>query len=220
MTLDAAILATCSGGIIMSPESVRAIRDLRKTQTRRLCKQAVDHGGELAKSVHPDGSGTGWIAWFGAFEVSAEETVKRYPGAEGFLPRYRVGRRYYVKETWAGSASCPLYRADNQGLKCAWGSSMRMPKYFARYVIKVTDARVERLQDITEEDARAEGMLFHDGRGVGHTGWRHSDGYGFVRATAKEAFAVAWDTINRKRASWASNPWVWAYTFKLVGGAS
>ncbi len=80
-------------------EMIRAILADRKTQTRRVCKDAHD-GESWAASVHQDGSGTGWIAWW-PNPVSAEATAKAYPGDEGFRCPYGVpGDRLYVKEAW------------------------------------------------------------------------------------------------------------------------
>ena len=216
--------------IICSGHSVRAILAGTKTQTRRICSRAIDHGGEMAKSIHPDGAGSGWIAWFGPFEVSAEETAKIYPSACGFLPPHGAkGYWLWVREAWGitkGNGIRTIYRADGEqpfGLDgtqvigpMKWGSPMFMPRRASRIDLEITGVRVERLQDITEADAVAEGMQFHDGNGVGHSGWRHDVNHGFVYPSAREAFAQAWDSINQKRAKWYSNPWVWVYEFRRV----
>lgn len=99
---------------------------------------------------------------------------------------------------------------------CKWTPSIFMPRWASRLTLELTEVRVQRLQEISEEDARAEGMQFHDGLGIGHSGWRHDLNYGSVEGTAREAFAVAWDLINGKRAPWASNPWAWCLSFRRV----
>lgn len=96
---------------------------------------------------------------------------------------------------------------------CIWKPSIHMPRWASRLTLEVTEVRVQRLQEISEEDAKAEGMEFHNGLGSGCSGYRHSRDHGYVYETAARAFAVAWDSINGKRAPWASNPWVWAIRF-------
>ena len=87
----------------------------------------------------------------------------------------------------------PLYRAtsliaDAPGVK--WRSSIHMPRWACRLVLEVVDVRPERLCDISETDAQAEGL------------------------ESRAVFEVGWDRINGKRAPWASNPWVWVVTFR------
>jgi len=84
--------------------------------------------------------------------------------------------------------------------------SIHMPKWAARTWLRLLDVRVERVRDISEEDARAEGAL----------------GQSYIDAEAKEplgilAFKVLWETLNAKRGfGWDVNPWVWALTFRRV----
>lgn len=85
-----------------------------------------------------------------------------------------------------------------------WRPSIHMPRWASRTTLDVLSVRVERLQDISEEDARAEGVVASettDGRGS------------FVRVTAREAFSDLWRTINGPE-SWDANLWVWVVTFK------
>ena len=231
--------------IIFSCESVRAILDGRKTQTRRLCKRALDHEGEAAKSIHADGSGLGWIAWFGPFEVSAEETVKRYPGAEGFpCPHGVPGDRLWVRETWGDAdhyyqghvndwPSVVAY-ATHDAIQfdadpprsipasdlaswnwdvMKWRPPIFMPRDFSRIDLEITDVRVQRLQDITEGDAKAEGVETEFRtvvmRNDGGPGYRIPNSY-------RGGFANGWNHINGKRATWESNPWVWAIAFDRI----
>jgi len=86
---------------------VRAILEGRKTQTRMVILQPLEalslrmvRPWPTAASIHPDGSGLGWIAWWPS-PVSAEETARIYPGNEGFRCLHGVpGDRLYVKETF------------------------------------------------------------------------------------------------------------------------
>jgi hypothetical protein len=92
-----------------------------------------------------------------------------------------------------------------------------MPRWASRLTLAVEEVRVERLLDITEDDARAEGVERDpdgcDGwRGYGSLGIRG----GYTWTTARDSFADLWDSINADRAPWASNPWVWVVRFSRV----
>jgi hypothetical protein len=86
-----------------------------------------------------------------------------------------------------------------------------MPRWASRIRLRITDIRVERLQDISEDDARAEGAMWHDGGTYWHSGWRHD--YSDVHADAHSSFARFWNKINGPGA-WDANPWVWAISFE------
>lgn len=88
-----------------------------------------------------------------------------------------------------------------------------MPRWASRIALEVTAVRVERLQDISEAQARAEGACYHDGLGIGHSGWRHD--LKDVHADARSSFARLWESINGA-GSWADNPWVWVVEFRRV----
>lgn len=114
-------------------------------------------------------------------------------------------------------ASQPKACSDTYGLKGyggRWKSSRFMPRWASRIALEVTGVRVERVQDISEADAIAEGITHHDGLGVGHSGFRYSTDSP-VYDTAKAAYAVLWDTINAKRGhGWGVNPWAWVVEFE------
>ncbi len=148
----------------------------------------------------------------------------------------------WVQETWSPDHAtvypCPpvVYRADgypsesdrehvvdcNQNradcLACAgfrWRPSVHMQRRASRLTLRVTDVRVERLQEISEGDARAEGLsTIHVSGGSGSNGHMAWCAGGSV--TARERFAALWDEINAKRAPWADNPWVWVVVFERV----
>lgn len=150
----------------------------------------------------------------------------------GEILRYEFGRpgdRLWVREThaliWPGEFPpedmrlCSVeYRADT-GAKypgewpadagsnpdCPkWSPSIHMPRWASRLTLEITDVRVERLQDISEADARAEGVqpLQMD------------------NGSYLPSFEGLWDTLNAKRAPWSSNPWVWVISFKVVPNAT
>lgn len=137
------------------------------------------------------------------------------------------GDRLWVRETWmdlCGTGIEPFtaarthyaYGADtlpgSYGDECRkqyglkWRPSIHMPRLASRITLEVTDVRVERLQEISEADAMAEGakpylLPVHPAR----ESLRHVDGY-----------AELWDSLNAKTHPWASNPYVWVLTFRRV----
>lgn len=173
--------------ILFNTEMVQAILEGRKTQTRRVIKPQPK-------------------------EDLITDMLNKYT--------YAVGDILWVRETWndlSNNEGNFVYLADgDKGLKdkffgvlttkdIKWKPSIHMPKASARIFLKVTDVRVERLQDITEEDARAEGVI---------------PIYGNEFASEKRhypAFARLWDSLNAKRGfGWDTNPWVWVIQFERV----
>lgn len=100
-----------------------------------------------------------------------------------------------------------LYRATQKidpDFPIRWRPSIFIPRWASRILLEVTDVRVERVQEISEEDAKAEGILKSDG-------W---NGNGMYYAVA---FARLWDSINKERGfGWDKNPWVWVLGFKRI----
>lgn len=110
----------------------------------------------------------------------------------------------------------------NRELLGPWRNPLFMPRWASRLTLEITEVRVQRLQEISEEDARAEGVV---------DGLVPADEYGPVRigyvfgaddgrctlyATARDSYAVVWDRINGKRAQWSSNPFAWAVSFRRL----
>jgi len=94
----------------------------------------------------------------------------------------------------------------------SWRPSLHMPRWASRLTLEVVSVRVERLQEISEEDAKAEGVMLDGMCPPGFLDGRNLD----PSHTYRGAFACLWDSINRKRASWESNPWAWRVEFKRV----
>nr|DAG65015.1 MAG TPA: YopX protein [Bacteriophage sp.] len=163
--------------ILFNAEMVRAILDGRKTCTRRLPRKQIEEKyleyEEWVCAVAPPGS-----TW-----LSEKEFYEKYPP-------YQPGDILYVRETWhkyikrvGNGESCHLaefygYKASIANSEDAaepWRPSIHMPKDAARIWLKVTDVRVERLQDVTEDGAKAEGAI--DNRGFIHSPEnKHLDG--------------------------------------------
>lgn len=192
--------------ILFSPPMVRALLDGRKTQTRRVLK---DQPGDLDRpGMFDDGE------WY--------VTSSRGDHQTSLAVRFRVGDRLWVRETWADTLSDPneaVYRADGERPHSLllWQPSIHMPRWASRLTLTVTDVRVQRLQDISEEDALAEGVIWSDEKIAFHVpGVPHPDpAFPWLsRATAREMYAALWDVINGA-GSWGANPWVVALTFTV-----
>jgi hypothetical protein len=211
--------------VIFNGEMVRAILDGRKAQTRRVMK------------VQPKPSETRpGDFWFSSKKLESMVHVSDFmPGnspvtdchlffQEHCCPFGQVGDRLWVRETWAeAGASAPdltLYRANYpahvpagyENVPAAeeirWRPSIHMPRWASRILLEITAVRVEQLNDISQEDAQAEGMEL--------TGWRptYSDpDSGGECMTPYDNFAELWDSIYQ---NWSANPWVWAISFRRV----
>jgi hypothetical protein len=184
--------------ILFSGPMVRAILDGSKTQTRRVVKDAQPAG---IGRCH--WSNTGWAHLRLSGGCSCQPV---------HCPYGAPGDRLWVRETWAherDGTGCPddtgfLYRAtdpgwDDEGTGLRWRPSIFMPRIASRILPDITDVRVQRLQEISDEDARAEG-------------------YDRSHAFPREWFALLWERIHGP-GSWHANPWVWAITFQRLGGS-
>lgn len=214
--------------ILFSGPDVRAILEGRKTQTRRIIK--ADEHGRVIKGGHfilLREHGLVWTPYSGSGEQPVTQKL-----IHDFCPYGKPGERLWVRETWTkASASGMLsraihYRADGE-LECyhdtafgecegcvpRWRPSIHMPRWASRILLEVTAVRVERLNEIREDDAIAEGVTF-DG-----TYWRGSPhrikGTPKSLPTAVQAYRDIWEHINGK-GSWDENPFVWCVEFKRV----
>lgn len=203
--------------ILFSAPMVRALLDGTKTQTRRV----------LRKQPHTD-----LDAWH-LPEISGPDWVQEHRFAEGFDAArvgYEIGYRLWVRETWTARMTHGwtiadarsrqfqeeiLYAADGDTSIDGWWPSIHMPREFSRLTLTVTEVRVERLQDISEADASAEGISpLSSGRY--HCG--HDEEGEITCKSPVTAFAWLWNGINGKRPGchWQDNPWVVATTFEVI----
>ena len=152
-------------------------------------------------------------------------------GLEQFRePAYRAGDRLWVREAISydrldvdrDGILPPWYWADGNPDAGDWTRpkpSIHMPRWASRLTLIVTDVRVQRLQDISEDDARAEGIEHDQDRSRGNViAWRDYLDRGGKCGTAIASFRSLWDSLNAERAPWSSNPWVVAVTFRPVLG--
>ena len=202
--------------ILFSTEMVQAILAGRKTQTRRVVKfpkTALINllpDEEITLTRMQDGYKDGIRPVWGSDDDPNWFSTKCPYGA--------VGDVLWVRETWAeyydphGHPHVPFiaYRAgydDENASEIKWKPSIHMPHAAARLFLKITDIRVERLQDISEADAVAEGAegllcTFLSNPYKGYTSWI-------------EGFKKIWQKINGAD-SWEVNPWVWVVQFERI----
>ena len=144
----------------------------------------------------------------------------------------KPGDRIWVRETWAeAGASAPdlkLYRANYPehvpsiyenvppAEEIRWTPSIHMPRWASRILLEITDVRAERLNTISEEDARAEGII--DG-GCLNCGEPEPCGCANPEPDATDAFAYLWQSIYGQE-NWNADPWVWVIEFKRVEGGA
>lgn len=187
--------------ILFTGAMVCAIREGRKTQTRRVIKP------------QPEWKPEGGYDWY---QRDRRELWQQYT-AEEFLKRspYGVpGDLLWVREAWTewqfstrGGRLLPkrvVYKADAElhgtGL---WRPSIHMPRWASRITLEVTEVRVERVQEIEAEDCEAEGIATPE--------------YDMCDGAWRDAFAETWDSINAKRGfGWKENPYVWVVGFKVA----
>lgn len=209
--------------ILFNTDMVRAIMDGRKNCTRRIVKPQPDEKHAFPLGFVIDSTEKKKVGYF-------EFGINEYGGSiQCAKPPYQPGDILYVRETWGHPISLNsnkqyVFRADKiaeSGFKNdshIWHPSIHMPKEAARIWLKVTDVRVERLQDITPKDAENEGVgnLFYEDIGYGEKnyGTEVDPEYGIV----KEQFAWLWESTIKKsdidRYGWDANPWVWVIEFE------
>ena len=215
--------------ILFNTEMVKAIMSGKKIMTRRIVKHqppenSIIHG-RVMSSTEPKNEGC--VGW-----GPNEECVNHYSK----IP-YEIGQVLWVRETWAQLdmdyravsgkldiqefKGCPIaYKADNDAPEHFnyWRPSIHMPRTAARLFLKVTNIRVERLQDITQEDIESEGLWFYSQEYRDEIcKWR--DCVSAIRGTRKKYFKKLWNSINSKRGyGWDVNPWVWVVEFERIEG--
>lgn len=234
--------------ILFSGAMVRAILDGRKTQTRRAWKmppgfdwtsEGYNGGVIYPKEEGKHGIPRGCSGEY--FSCSVDEI---------FSPYGRPDDRLWVRETWQGWRQTnyeydeweemvspknrhddfyePVYKADGENFPEKWQPSIFMPREYSRIDLLIKDIRVERLQDISEQDALAEGLkaITKDGGQTIKYGIPDrdnlpgNDNYGWSwdewEISPINAYRKLWDSINAKTHPWASNPWVWVIDFERI----
>jgi hypothetical protein len=208
--------------ILFNTEMVQAILKGKKTQTRRVMKpQPIIDLSKAHQVKIPVNNGN----------ISSEQyiTINSFTKRKA---KYQVGDILWVRETWAidgkliniytGQSRVAKYnyRADwnwNRGECRKWKPSIHMPKEAARIFLEVINVRVERLNDITEKDAKAEGISYESAGEFTFWSPTANDPDSGGIPNYKNAFLALWDSIYKDKGfGWDTNPFVWVYEFKKV----
>lgn len=221
--------------ILFSGPMVRAILDGSKTQTRRVVKPQPKHP-RVHKFENPL---TGELVWgylvptdsivtkIDGFTCPFGNVGDRLWVRETWCRKFDEPSGYVYNADGNLDHTCCWYKADGVEVravngdgfqewnkdgseKSPWEPSIHMPRWASRITLEITDVRVQRLHDISHDDAIAEGAF--------------DTGYGFSFDMARfgesrhpeTAFECLWDSINAKSHPWESNPWVWAISFEAV----
>ena len=204
--------------ILFNTEMVRAILDGRKSCTRRIVNSQPQGrlcytfaGGDCGTWGYP--SKTAYENWGDEYklpeDITDEELKRRWN------PPYHTDDILYVRETWSKGLERYIYRADysdtekfyqgGKEIEMKWHPSIHMPKEAARIWLKVTDVRVERLQDITSKQICKEGIEVEEP-------------YVLNGEEKRYVFSRLWDSTVKKsdldRYGWDANPWVWVIEFE------
>ena len=186
--------------ILFNTDMVRAILDGRKSCTRRICKDANEYTVPDMEFYNAD------RRTYAVYNFVDKEHMEQLSTAERTCP-ICTGDILYVRETWKEAPKGYYYYEDWQKDDIAdvtkWNPSIHMPKEAARIWLKVTDVRVERLQEITEVQAQAEGC---------------NSGLLTGACTARGQFEDLWNSTIKKsdidRYGWNANPYVWVIEFE------
>ena len=215
--------------ILFNTDMVLAILDGRKMVTRRVIKPqpksklcyvfAGSHKKDIRRWVYPSKTAHEFLGEeFKLTDDITEEELKKK-----WNPPYHADDILYVRETWGEGyeEGTYIYKADDklanlpefkESSKLIYRPSIHMPKEAARVFLKVTNVRVERLQDIDYEQAKEEGANWRNGKNVGFEEK--------MRRSAVERFAEIWNSNIKKsdldRYGWDANPWVWVIEFEVI----
>ena len=206
--------------ILFSGSMVMAILEGRKTQTRRIVKpqtavltDAMARALDVRPPSHenmpvipcPYGNPGGTRLWV------RETFHTSLIGDAGTAITYKSGPETTNEEPWHNfTSSVEAYEWTAQKYKKHWMPSIHMPRWASRIDLEVTGVRVERLQDISEEDAIAEGIQWH------RNGYWYVDGTSILSyASAVDCYRLLFERINGP-GSWERNEWVWVISFKRI----
>lgn len=200
--------------ILFSAPMVQALLAGRKTQTRRVLKpqpKVMKNG--IWYRPYPAMRPLHWAYLHGDMVAGFSDV------------RYAPGDRLWVREAWANIKDDPHCDLHGRGIEAAyratdddeftipprWRPGMFMPRWASRLTLTVTDVRVQRLQDVTNEDCIAEGIQPHGHAFTGYGKQAH------VWMSPYDSYASLWNSLHGPDA-WDANPWVAALTFDVRHG--
>ncbi|MDV6347520.1 hypothetical protein R2083_08330 [Nitrosomonas sp. Is35] len=192
--------------ILFSAPMVHAILDGRKTQTRRICKGQRElsniHDFQLDRCPYGKPGDRLWVR-------------------ETFAPDFEHNRYFYRADCDDDGTVSHLINGSGLGGGVGnaqinkWKPSIHMPRWASRILLEVTNVRVERLNDISEDDCYAEGIEELDGHFDEAEYCAISKKIGCCIGDSKPTYVQLWESINGQE-SWSLNPWVWVVEFKVL----
>lgn len=214
------LLAVKQRPILFSTPMVQAILEGRKTQTRRVIKNISEEATFFGIEENPE---------LVSIDIEQEEpeihngTFALFEENSSKFPYGNIGDILWVRETWNNynenfygfpDKEIYLYKANGTDRTCTWKPSIFMPKDACRIFLEIENIKVERLQEISEEDARAEGIEREwDGIATWYKDYLKPNE--MIKRYAKESFESLWKFINGKQ-SWEENQWIWVIEFKKI----
>lgn len=188
--------------ILFSGPMIRALMKGRKTQTRRIVKPQPEFRGSQDSWFWKGGPALR-KATYGADYVHTDRCALER--AMVAISPFQAGQLLWVKETFGfngNQADDVVYRATaNLHDPIPWTPAIFMPRKYSRITLEIVSVRVERLQEISEADAMAEGVTL-----LGTTRWE---------TEGRDAYHTLWESINGN-GSWEINPWIWRLEFRRV----
>ncbi len=208
--------------ILLNTPMVKAVLEGRNTQTRRVMRRQPDKVERFKHGVETTDTDARYaiLRCYNRPKMFKKCNSGWFADASYKTPftEFNVGDHLWVRETWRKYdcdecpcyeyCNCPphgtyLYYADCLDDESKWKPSIHMPTSASRILLEITKIRVERVQDISEADATAEGMIAEDDY------------------CAEEYFSILWNELNGwAEKGWNANPWVWCIEFRVIQGGA
>lgn len=199
----------------------QAVLEGKKTQTRRIVTYPKTfHGKDVCGFYVCKRVSDGVVT-----DVCMYDEDESFIDEGQILPKYKVGevvavaQNYKDAANWALVGDCQEFEGKDPWELAAWGNKMFARADYLPHQIRITNVRLQRLQDISDEDCLAEGIIKNATRYCFKEKVKQTTGdvltFSVNFDTPREAYAALIDKISGK-GTWDSNPWVWAYTFELV----
>ncbi|HDL9481285.1 TPA: hypothetical protein PX784_000841 [Vibrio cholerae] len=192
--------------MIFNTDMVKSLMAGDKVVTRRPAKN-LSFSERVGFIVGEWAYGIGW---------NLRETMNNCIRSKSAKCPAQRGDLIYVRETFGCCGVRSVYKADDDGASCMvkkWTPSIHMPRNESRLTLKVTDVRIERVQDITEEQCWKEGVEHIDGQFDIHQLSEMAKTFDGTFEDAKALFACLWDSIYQ---NWKENPYVWVIEFEVI----